>query len=146
MRTPSLFSNVRQRTDQIDAFTRRYELPDHCVGGDAGYSLAQDPGRLTTARGLLSAHEQPAEEGGSEGDGFCAPGGTHARRAVSSVTPAFLPEGAPWRTQERGQLRQDEAPRRWVEVCFENHADQETFQETFEKRNAAYTGIRSDQM
>lgn len=36
----SLFSHVRQRTDQIDAFTRRYELPDHCVGGDAGYSPA----------------------------------------------------------------------------------------------------------
>lgn len=43
----SLFSNVRQRTDQIDAFTRRYQLPDHRVGGAAGYSLAQDPGWLT---------------------------------------------------------------------------------------------------
>ena len=64
----------------------------------------------------------------------------------AALHPFSLPEGAPWRTQERGQLRQDEAPRRWVEVCFENHADQETFQETFEKRNAAYTGIRSDQM
>lgn len=43
----SLLSNVRQRTDQFDAFTRRYQLPDHRVGSDAGYSLAQDPGRLT---------------------------------------------------------------------------------------------------
>jgi len=43
----SFFSNVRQRTDQIDAFTRRYELPDHCVGRDARYSLVQDSRRLT---------------------------------------------------------------------------------------------------
>ena len=43
----SLFSNVRSRTDQMDAFTRRYELPDHRLGRDAGYSLAQDSRRLT---------------------------------------------------------------------------------------------------
>ena len=47
MRTPSLFSNVRQRTDQIDVFTTAHELPEHRVGRDAGYWLAQDSGRLT---------------------------------------------------------------------------------------------------
>jgi len=43
----SLFSYVRQRTDQIDAFTRRVELLNHRMGRDAGYSLAQDSRRLT---------------------------------------------------------------------------------------------------
>ena len=42
----SLFSNVRQRTDQIDAFTRRVQLRHHRLSSDAGYSLAQDSGRL----------------------------------------------------------------------------------------------------
>jgi putative transposase len=42
----SLFSNVRQRTDQIDAFTRRVQLPDDRLGGHARYSFTKDPGRL----------------------------------------------------------------------------------------------------
>jgi transposase-like protein len=44
----SLFSNVRQRTDQIDALYFGNQLSDHRVGRDAGYSLAQDSRRLTT--------------------------------------------------------------------------------------------------
>jgi hypothetical protein len=33
-------SNVRQRTDQIDVFTRRVELPDYRLGNHPGYPLA----------------------------------------------------------------------------------------------------------
>lgn len=66
----SLFSNVRQRTDQIDAFTRRYELPDHCVGGDAGYSPAQDSRRLIAEAGEVEANQQPAGKAGSGGGVF----------------------------------------------------------------------------
>jgi putative transposase len=36
----SLFSNVRQRTDQIDVFTCRVQLPHHRLGNDPGHSLA----------------------------------------------------------------------------------------------------------
>jgi hypothetical protein len=42
----SLWSLVRQRTDQIDVFTRRVELPDDRLGDDPGYSTAQSPGRI----------------------------------------------------------------------------------------------------
>ena len=42
----SFLSNVRQRTDQIDAFTRRHQLSGHRLGHDAGYSFAQDSGLL----------------------------------------------------------------------------------------------------
>ncbi len=60
MRTPSLWSLVRQRTDQIDAFTRRYQLPDDCLGGDARYSLAKDSGRLTPeAKEIGNTSNQP---------------------------------------------------------------------------------------
>ena len=38
----SLFSHVRGRTDQIDAFTTETQLPDHCLGRDAGYPPAKD--------------------------------------------------------------------------------------------------------
>jgi hypothetical protein len=36
----SLGSLVRERTDQIDAFTRRVQLSDHCLGDDPGHPLA----------------------------------------------------------------------------------------------------------
>jgi putative transposase len=36
----SFFSNVRQRTDQIDTFTRRHQLLDNRLGGDARYPPA----------------------------------------------------------------------------------------------------------
>jgi putative transposase len=40
----SFFSNVRGRTDQIDAFTRRHQLSHHCLGGDARYTFAKNSG------------------------------------------------------------------------------------------------------
>jgi len=40
----SLFSNVRQRTDQIDVFTRRVELSDHRLGNDRRHSTSKSPG------------------------------------------------------------------------------------------------------
>ncbi len=39
----SFFSNVRQRTDQIDAFTRRHQLLDHRVGRHARHTPAKRP-------------------------------------------------------------------------------------------------------
>jgi putative transposase len=42
----SLFSNVRQRTDQIDALYFGNKLSRHCLGRDAGHSFAQNPGWL----------------------------------------------------------------------------------------------------
>ncbi len=50
----SLFSNVRQRTDQIDARAHRNVLSDHRLGRHARYSLAKDPGRLEVKYTLLS--------------------------------------------------------------------------------------------
>jgi putative transposase len=38
----SFFSNVRQRTDQIDALYFGNQLSDDCLGGDAGRSYAQN--------------------------------------------------------------------------------------------------------
>ncbi len=38
----SLFSNVRQRTDQIDVLYFGDQLPDHCLGHDPGYPFAQN--------------------------------------------------------------------------------------------------------
>jgi transposase-like protein len=43
----SLFRNVRQRTDQIDARAHRDQLSEDRLGRDTGYSLAKDPSRLT---------------------------------------------------------------------------------------------------
>jgi hypothetical protein len=43
----SLFSNVRQRTDQIDAFTTETSCLTIVWAVDAGYSLAQDSRRLS---------------------------------------------------------------------------------------------------
>jgi transposase-like protein len=39
----SLWSLVRQRTEQIDVFTRRVELPDHRLGNDRRHSTANSP-------------------------------------------------------------------------------------------------------
>ena len=49
----------------LAAFTRRYELSDHRVGRDAGYSLAQDPGRLTAPDAELAVSQRPPCSGGS---------------------------------------------------------------------------------
>ena len=46
----SLFSNVRQRTDQIDAFTTETSCLRHRLGRDARYPLAKDSGRLKAKR------------------------------------------------------------------------------------------------
>lgn len=42
----SLFSNVRQRTNQIDVFTRRVELPHHRLGHHREYCLEKNPGAI----------------------------------------------------------------------------------------------------
>jgi len=42
----SLFSNVRQRTDQIDVLYFGDQLPHHCLGYDPGYPLAQNHARV----------------------------------------------------------------------------------------------------
>jgi len=50
----SLFSNVRQRTDQIDVFTRRVELPHDRLGDDRGHNPEKNPGvidRVTAKEG-----------------------------------------------------------------------------------------------
>jgi hypothetical protein len=39
----SLFSNVRQRTDQIDVLYFGDQLPDHCLGDDPGDTTAKSP-------------------------------------------------------------------------------------------------------
>jgi transposase-like protein len=39
----SLWSLVRQRTDQIDVFTRRVELPDDRLGHQREYCLEKNP-------------------------------------------------------------------------------------------------------
>jgi hypothetical protein len=49
----SFFSNVRQRPDQIDSFTRRHQLPDDRVGSHAGNSCAQDSCELMKTSGSL---------------------------------------------------------------------------------------------
>src|SRR5260370_26522304 len=50
----SLFSNVRQRTDQIVARAHRNVLSDQLLGRHARYLLAKDPGRLEVKYTLLS--------------------------------------------------------------------------------------------
>ncbi len=42
----SLFSNVRQRTDQIDALYFGDQLSHHCLGDDPGYPFAQTLGGM----------------------------------------------------------------------------------------------------
>jgi hypothetical protein len=59
----SFFSNVRQRTDQIDTFTRRYQLPDDRLGGHAGHPCAKDSRQLTVKHCLELAEMQPAAKG-----------------------------------------------------------------------------------
>jgi hypothetical protein len=67
----SLWSLVRQRTDQIDAFTRRVQLSHDCLGRDAGYPPTKDPSRLTVHCSLSSVYQQPTEKGGVRGDIVC---------------------------------------------------------------------------
>ncbi len=52
----SLFSNVRQRTDQIDVFTLRVELPDHRLGHHRGQYSEKNPrvmDQVTTREGAV---------------------------------------------------------------------------------------------
>lgn len=89
----SLFSHVRQRTDQIDAFTRRYELPDHCVGGDAGYSPAQDSRRLIAEAGEVEVNQQPAGKAGS-GEAFLCGSACANSRVLGSLFVTRWESGA----------------------------------------------------
>ena len=52
------FSNVRQRTDQIDAFTTEMSLSDHCLGRDARYPFSQNSGIIASS--LQSIASQPS--------------------------------------------------------------------------------------
>src|SRR6266699_2484440 len=68
----SLFSNVRQRTDQIDVLYFGDQLPDHCLGDHSGYPLAQNLAVERLGTESTQSSQQPAREGGSRGGGFCA--------------------------------------------------------------------------
>ena len=57
----SLFSNVRQRTDQIDALYFGDLVSGHRLGRHARYSLAKDPSRVTVEAGWVWANKQPAK-------------------------------------------------------------------------------------
>ncbi len=92
----SLFSNVRQRTDQIDVLYFGDQLPDHCLGHDPGYPFAQNLGRMKLENGSLLLRKQPTEMGGSAGGCFCkqsrvTPGIRTAHGALPLVTCL-----APW--------------------------------------------------
>jgi len=61
----SLFSNVRQRTDQIDVLYFGNQLPGHRLGHHAGYPFAQNLAGVSRERGSLRPEKQPAAMGGS---------------------------------------------------------------------------------
>ena len=66
----SSFSNVRQRTDQIDAFTTETSCLA-IVWAVMQDIVCPDFGRLTAEAGWVSANKQPAGQAGSGGGGFC---------------------------------------------------------------------------
>src|SRR6266567_2112528 len=92
----SLFSNVRQRTDQIDVLYFGDQLPDHCLGDHSGYPLAQNLAVERLGTESAQSSQQPAREGGSRGGGFCA-----SRDPLTSTwkCPPFLFGSSKRRTQ-----------------------------------------------
>jgi hypothetical protein len=84
MRLKASLSLVRQRTDQIDAFTTETS----CLGCHAGYPPATHSSQLNAQHGLLVVYQQPAEKGGSGGGAvFCLPG--YLKRDTSIGTEGF---------------------------------------------------------
>ncbi len=70
MRSKVVFCLVRERTDQIDAFTRRYQLSDHCLGDDRGTSacIKSRCEAREQCHSAIAAH--PPMKGGSAGGVF----------------------------------------------------------------------------
>lgn len=69
----SLFSNVRQRTDQIDVFTRRVQLSSNRLGHDAGYPFAQNLSVAFLRTDHCCSRKQPAGMDGLGRGSFFAP-------------------------------------------------------------------------
>jgi hypothetical protein len=61
--TESFFRTVRRRTDQIDTFTRRYQLSLDCLGGDARHSVVKDRCLVSGFRRTVGGRKQPANDG-----------------------------------------------------------------------------------
>ncbi len=67
----SFFSNVRQRTDQIDAFTTETSCLTIVWAVMQDIRLPKDSGWLKVERSLRLASKQPARKAGSGGGGVC---------------------------------------------------------------------------
>jgi putative transposase len=68
----SLFSNVRQRTDQIDVLYFGNQLPGHRLGHHAGYPFAQNLAGVSRALGSLRPEKATSRNGWFGQRCFCA--------------------------------------------------------------------------
>jgi putative transposase len=81
----SLFSNVRQRTDQIDVLYFGNQLPGRRLGHHAGYPLAQNLTGVSHEHVSLRSRKQPAAMGGS-GRGVFVPEPPRRQSALFLLT------------------------------------------------------------